>query len=257
MDPHNDLPPTYNEATTTTTASSTSSPLNLSHPPRRIHPLPSPLTAHLRTLPARLRQAQHARLTAQAARDLDLVTERLVPPVEAFLAGLTGVPGVAALTLVPGAAVPRGGLRAPREAAGFDGWGRFDTDDAGGGPGDGERVTEAWWWFRDEAMARRLALYLRPEPDLGRRRVQAVVVEQKAAKSIWPWSRRKSTGGQTSPTSPTLPSPGLPSPGEAEADDSVTMTVRADEVTFRKENAFGVWESRTGFGIVVTVRVRA
>jgi hypothetical protein len=34
------------------------------------------------------------------------------------------------------------------------------------------------------------------------------------------------------------------------------MVVRADEVTFRKENDFGVWESRTGYGIVVRIRVK-
>jgi hypothetical protein len=34
------------------------------------------------------------------------------------------------------------------------------------------------------------------------------------------------------------------------------MTVRANEVTFRKENEFGVWETRNGVAVVVTIKVR-
>lgn len=34
------------------------------------------------------------------------------------------------------------------------------------------------------------------------------------------------------------------------------MTVRAEEVSFRRENELGIWESRNGYGIVVRVRKR-
>ncbi|AEO68457.1 uncharacterized protein THITE_2170766 [Thermothielavioides terrestris NRRL 8126] len=112
-------------------------------------------------------------------------------------------------------------------------------------------------------MARRLAAYLRPEPNLERKRVQAAVVEKKAAeKEKSGWGRwglgggRKKSVGETSPVAPSPVSPTLPSPGPAGEDGSVKMTVRADEVTFRRENEFGIWESKTGWGIVVTVTVR-
>lgn len=333
--PPGDLPPpSYSEATIT--ASATPSPLvpsnsNTSTSTSTLTttglPLPSPLTTHLRSLPARLRATQLARQTAQAAHDFDL-TSLLVPPIEAFLADLTSsyppssvavgrqaIPAVAELTLVPASAVPAGAemsgagerrregevvrvvrvavnLGGPdgagekgekgrgaekgdgdadrrrrgsyedrsRDRQGFDEWGRFDTDD---GAGAGER--DGGWWFRDEEMARRLAVYLRPEPDMRRKRVQAAVVEQKKVvkeeKSGWGrWgfggSSKKKGAEQAFPVVPPPVSPGLPSPASGSDDDSVTMTVRAEEVTFRNENDFGVWESRTGWGIVVTVRVK-
>ncbi|KAL2132276.1 hypothetical protein VTI74DRAFT_3990 [Chaetomium olivicolor] len=143
--------------------------------------------------------------------------------------------------------------------AGFDEWGRFETEEANGGSEGGNG-----WWFRDEDMARRLAAYLRPEPNLERKHVQATVVEKKAEnkqRSGWGrWglgggNRRKSVD-QTPPVPASPASPAGSSPGAAGGDDSVKMTVRAEEVTFRKENEFGIWESRTGWGIVVTVRVK-
>ncbi|KAL2017975.1 hypothetical protein VTK56DRAFT_1507 [Thermocarpiscus australiensis] len=328
-DSDNDLPPSYTEAT------SSIIPTNILLPT-------SPLTTHLRTLPARLRATQQARTTAQQARDIAVVTRLLAPGVEAFLADLAAAmprgvrpPFVAELTLVPAAAVPHGwamsgaaerrkegevvrvvrvdgdgelekwmtmtttqpqqrpggedskgrrglggggdergeddddkdddgvgGGSAAAEAA-FDEWGRFETDEMGHGGGGGAAANT--WWFKDEDMARRLAAYLRPEPAPGRKTVQpqAVVAEKapvvKEEKSGWRWglgvsSRRKS---EKQSSSPTLPSSSPPATSHAAAgpDDSVKMTVRAEEVTFRKENDFGVWESRSGFGIVVTVRV--
>ncbi|GAB1318133.1 hypothetical protein MFIFM68171_08343 [Madurella fahalii] len=325
--PTDDLPPSYESITSPSPSSSSN-----------IHPLPSPLTTHLQTLPARLRATHQARMTTQASRDLD-TTALLVPHVEAFLADLTARqgssttarwPSVAELTLVPAAAVPAGWamtgaaerrkegevVRVGRvdmakaggekagdavaaaaaaaagfsgdgdgddrddgdeatsslargEPGGFDEWGRFDTDDgAGGGAGGGGRAGE--WWFRDEEMARRLAAYLRPEPNLERKHVQAAVAERKVVpvkeekpSSGWRWglgggsSRKKAPGEEKSPIpSPVTPSSPSPSVGTgSEIDDWVKMTVRAEEVTFRKENEFGVWESRRGWGVVVTVRV--
>jgi hypothetical protein len=143
----------------------------------------------------------------------------------------------------------------------FGEWGRFDSyEGSSDGTGKG-RGSE--WWFRDEDMARRLAAYLRPEPNLERKRVQATVVERKVVeKEKSGWGRwglggsRKKAAEQSSPGLPSPVSPGLPSPASPGEDDAVKMTVRAEEVTFRRENDFGVWESMSGWGIVVTVRVR-
>ena len=107
----------------------------------------------------------------------------------------------------------------------------------------------------------RLAAYLKPEPNLERKHVRAVVVKKKAEKSSG-WgrlesegsSRRKSSAEPTQTSPLTSPSLGVTSPTIGRAEDhSVKITVRAEELMFRKENDFGVWESRTGFGIVVTV----
>jgi hypothetical protein len=329
-DPDSLPPPTYTEATTNpfprnpTTTTTNSSPTTTTS-----LPLPSPLTTHLRTLPARLRATQLARQTVQAASDFDL-TALIVPHIEAFLADLTAMvrtPPLAELTLVPAPAVPAGcgmsgaverrregevvrvgrvavgklggggggGLddggkgggdggeawfggdekRRGRETADrgwgdengedkwkvttkeFGEWGRFETDDAGEGSSNGEKA----WWFGDEEMAGRLAMYLRPEPNLERKHVRAVVAEpkrvvkeEKSGWSRWGFGGKKAAEPRT-PLVPPLVSSTLP-PQPPSEDDSVTMTVRAEEVTFRKENDFGVWESMTGWGIVVRVTVK-
>ncbi|KAK4150508.1 hypothetical protein C8A00DRAFT_17992 [Chaetomidium leptoderma] len=113
-------------------------------------------------------------------------------------------------------------------------------------------------------MARRLATYLRPEANLERKHVQAAVVENKVVeKEKSGWGRWGLGGGSrkkglqlTPPVAASPVSPALSSPGSGGEDDSVKMTVRSEEVTFRKENEFGVWEGRSGWGIVVTVRVK-
>jgi hypothetical protein len=72
------------------------------------------------------------------------------------------------------------------------------------------------------------------------------------------WGRKKSIVAPSTTSAAALPaSPNQVSDTVAdEMDDRVEMVVRAEEVTFRKENEFGVWESMSGFGIVVTVKTR-
>ncbi|KAK3385803.1 hypothetical protein B0H63DRAFT_187735 [Podospora didyma] len=139
--------------------------------------------------------------------------------------------------------------------AGFDEWGRFDSNESY----DNTNVpTASWWYFRDEAMARRLAGYLQPRANVKveRKHVQAAVVAEKKG---WRWGFGGGGGGKKSAETAAPVSPGLARPGVAEMpapDDGVSMTVRAEEIRFRRENDFGVWESLSGFGIVVTVKVR-
>ncbi|KAK4175810.1 hypothetical protein QBC36DRAFT_17882 [Triangularia setosa] len=135
----------------------------------------------------------------------------------------------------------------------FDEWGRFECEDT---DGIGSSDTSQWLWFKDEEMARRLATYLRPEPNLERKHVQATVVEKKAEKSIWKgWGSKNKERASNNASSPTMPT--TLGTGENENEDAVKMVVRVREITFRKENDFGVWESRTGFGIVCNVRIAA
>ncbi|KAK0724509.1 hypothetical protein B0H67DRAFT_598098 [Lasiosphaeris hirsuta] len=150
-----------------------------------------------------------------------------------------------------------GRARGNGEEPGFDEWGRFN-----GGEGDGGEsasVPTSWWYFRDERMARRLAGYLQPKAEVKteRRQIQQAVVDAKKQPSGWRWGRKKSGSESVSAPAAASPPPFSPSPSPAaETEDRVNMTVRAMEVTFRKENDFGVWESRNGFGIVVTVKVK-
>ncbi|KAL8380843.1 hypothetical protein RB595_005234 [Gaeumannomyces hyphopodioides] len=272
----------------------------------------SHLAAHLSTLPARLRESQHARSTRQAASDLDVV-ERVLPHVEAFLADIVSLPRpppAAELTFVPAPAVPppwgltgaaerrregdlvqlvrlelpdpaavdgkggKGGggsdvkngtgsaaaaaaaktptsadssLRPERDWSSrtenlFDEWGRWGDDAAA----SGDQQAGSWWW-RDESAARRLAAYLQPAPIVKteRRAVQAAVGGEESSSAS---STPTSPNPQSSPTVAASPILGQ--------DESVYMTVRADEITFRKENDFGVWESMSGWGIVVVVTIK-
>ncbi|KAK3317466.1 hypothetical protein B0T19DRAFT_292698 [Cercophora scortea] len=307
-------PPSYLE---TISSPSPSTPLSTTTT-TFINPYTTPLTTHLQTLPSRMRLAQQARSTAQATRDLDLITQ-MIPHVESFLSDLGSMPNtppIAQLTLVPGSAVARGWVlsgaaerrregevvRVVRvhnttgkgesdggnervdfgderkgrtgnkrtvdddddnedndgravgssSSEGFDEWGRFDSS-----PSSSTTPIDLSF-FADEQMARRLANYLRPEPNLARRHVQAVVENTSSSKSGWRWGR----GSSQKQTSSSSPSPvssmssGTTFGSGAEMDERVSMIVRAEEVTFRKENEFGVWESLSGFGIVVTVKVR-
>ncbi|KAK0648628.1 hypothetical protein B0T16DRAFT_408531 [Cercophora newfieldiana] len=112
-------------------------------------------------------------------------------------------------------------------------------------------------------MARRLAGYLQPKAEVvtERKQIQQAVVDAKKEKGFR-WGRKKSEGAST--PSPAIMVPVGSQKGSSyleaapivQGDDRVNMTVQADEVTFRKENDFGVWESRSGFGIVVTIRVK-
>ncbi|KAK5661566.1 hypothetical protein OQA88_9661 [Cercophora sp. LCS_1] len=128
----------------------------------------------------------------------------------------------------------------------FDEWGRFDDDEGTPTVNSGEGT-----FFRDEKMARRLAAYLAPV-HVARREVKEAV---ETTKGGW-FGRGKGKakeGGAVSVTAAVPVGGGILA---GQADERVSLGVRVEEVTFRRENDWGVWESLSGFGIVVSVRVR-
>ncbi|KAK3377164.1 hypothetical protein B0T24DRAFT_236227 [Lasiosphaeria ovina] len=155
--------------------------------------------------------------------------------------------------------------RQPADKAGFDDWGRFDD---GEGSSSLDAPTASWWWFRDGRLARRLAAYLQPRPEVNveRRHVQAAVVAAKADKlpspssgGGWRWGgllRQKNKKDAALMSPPLSGTPGL-ADVRTPQDDGISMTVRAEEMRFRRENDFGVWESLSGYAIAVTVKTRA
>ncbi|KAI2631812.1 hypothetical protein GGR54DRAFT_344 [Hypoxylon sp. NC1633] len=143
----------------------------------------------------------------------------------------------------------------------FSDWGRFDETDSQAGDATGR--SEMLWW-RDEDMAHRLASYLQPKKEKTRVEHKSVVqdvVEQRIPptkeKRGWGWGRR--TSEQRSPEAQIVRPPNIDfeifqeEPQRKGAD----MTVTAQEVAFRVENGFGIWESVRGWGIVVAVDVKA
>ncbi|KAG5928337.1 hypothetical protein E4U42_000834 [Claviceps africana] len=120
------------------------------------------------------------------------------------------------------------------------------------------------WWWSDEEMARRLAALLQPAQETaysdGQNTDQVVGAGgSRETKISGRWSlfrkdnpRRlawKDSKPIRCPFDETDPSPAPPS-------DVIGMVVKAEETTFRRQNEMGIWESRTGWGLVVRVRIR-
>ncbi|KAK2059673.1 hypothetical protein LY76DRAFT_15420 [Colletotrichum caudatum] len=133
----------------------------------------------------------------------------------------------------------------------FDEWGRWD-DDAAAASTSGEGC----WWWDDGALARRLAKRLQPEPKLDRVVVCAPVEQTREEKKAARWGMFRSATQSSSPASPLPRQPDNAAAAASKQDGDVVMTVRAEEVTFRRENEMGIWESMRGYGIVARVRIR-
>ncbi|TQV94362.1 NAD-dependent epimerase/dehydratase family protein [Cordyceps javanica] len=190
---------------------------------------------------------------------------RVQTRLPAKMAGDGKLPATTATATAAAAAEP-GDDDAVPERQEFDGWGRWGEDAAvaAGGTRDED---ELWW--KDEDLAVRLASHLQP----ARRNVVAVdrpTVAARAAESNKARSRWKilggggggggrSSGGSTPPPPPPPPTLAVASRPAAPVqcdDDDVSMRVTAEEVTFRRENEMGIWESNTGWGVVVRVSIR-
>ncbi|KAH8677546.1 hypothetical protein BX600DRAFT_430891 [Xylariales sp. PMI_506] len=165
--------------------------------------------------------------------------------------------------------------------AGFTDWGRWEESGS-----SAVNDSELFWW-KDEDLARRLASYLQPAPrpkppPVIRSPVQAAVEQQipeEKVKRGWGWGKRRT---ETPPPPPPVDSPSSysvapatdPAGGKGtvaggdvlgvsdnrrvvERDERAEMSVSAENVAFRRENDFGIWESMSGWAIVVVVKIRS
>ncbi|KAF4981380.1 hypothetical protein FZEAL_2810 [Fusarium zealandicum] len=227
-------------------------------------------SSHLNSLPLRIVSEQAARTSARDQRDSEILT-LLVPHVEDLLSSVAAMeppPRLVEMTMVPEEAVGEGWaftdedrsgtvvriqedrklqgdqkpaakpVRTPQEEKAFDEWGRWEDEEEESTPSD------ILWWS-DADMARRLAKYLQPER-VDRQVVKAHVEQAKQEKKAARWGLFKKA--EPSP-------PPAPAPPRVE-EDPVSMTVKAEEVTFRRENEMGIWVGKTGWGLVVRVRIR-
>ncbi|RBQ66480.1 hypothetical protein FVER14953_09801 [Fusarium verticillioides] len=204
-------------------------------------------SSHLNNLPLRIQSVQAVRNSARDERDT------MDPP-----------PRVVEMTMVPEEAVGEGWffsdedrsrtvvrVREDRKLVGdqkkpvkksqppqnraFDEWGRWEDDNQ-------ESTTDDVLWWSDHDMAVRLAKYISPER-VDRQVVKAHVEQAKKASR---WGLFKKSEPSTPPT-PIV---------KAQEEEPVTMAVKAEEVTFRRENEMGIWEGKTGWGLVVKVKLR-
>ncbi|KAJ4248700.1 hypothetical protein NW762_012538 [Fusarium torreyae] len=252
-----ELPPPYTES-----GSSVSAPASQSR-----QSVTTIFSSHLNSLPLRIHSVQAARTSARDQRDSEILT-LLVPHVEEMLSSIAAMdppPRLVEMTMVPEEAVGEGWVfsdqdqsrtvvrvREDRKLVGdqkqplkpkresekekaFDEWGRWEDEAQESNPDD------VLWWS-DHDMAVRLAKYISPE------RVDRQVVKShvEQAKKASRWGLFKKNEPSSAPSSP-------PKPQEEEP---VTMTVKAEEVTFRRENEMGIWEGKTGWGLVVRVKIR-
>jgi len=117
--------------------------------------------------------------------------------------------------------------------------------------------SEEKWFWRDEDMAGRIAENLKPAPDprtmeLPPRREE--IQSPKESKSFW--GRRKSS--KSTADVPAVQEPERSEKGESsrvENKDKVVMTIKAEEIVFRTESAFGILGTERGWGIVVRMKV--
>ncbi|KAK0388140.1 hypothetical protein NLU13_4385 [Sarocladium strictum] len=135
----------------------------------------------------------------------------------------------------------------PRE---FTSWGRWDDDLPS--TASSSRVNDLW--FNDEGMAHRLAKHLQPAPKLDRATVRENVSTRKK-----PEKKPGRFGGllRRDLPLPLLDRDPLVPEARAACQEDVAMKVNAEEVSFRRENEMGIWESKTGWAIAVRVILRA
>lgn len=144
----------------------------------------------------------------------------------------------------------------------LDEWGRFGDESTA----DSDDASALWW--SDESMARRIAKDLLFEPSTPTRSSTAPSIGSSSSSRTPAMPSQKPGILRTlldsfnnnpqqvypplpgkAPAAPLLPPP--PPPPQQKKAGGSTMTVRAEEITFRRENEMGIWESKTGWGIVV------
>lgn len=132
----------------------------------------------------------------------------------------------------------------------FDDWGRWDSD-----PETPPDTPEHLWWS-DEPLAKRLARLLQPAQRAQPRPApppQAPREPTRLSGSKWDFLKSPDPLEPKRPARGYGPSVGPGRGGGGVMNMGVGMSVKAEEVTFRRENEMGIWESRSGFALVVRV----
>jgi hypothetical protein len=163
------------------------------------------------------------------------------------------------------------------ERSEFTDWGRWE--ETGSSAHDFSKML----WWKNEAMACRLVSYLQPKvkpkpPPMERTTVQTAVEQRipaEKAKRGWGWGKWRSAQNveTCSASSPSPVTGARGGRGTVEGGDVVgvaavgtaveneerraEMNVTAQQLTFRRENDLGIWESMSGWAIVVAVKVRS
>ncbi|KAL6693379.1 NAD-dependent epimerase/dehydratase family protein [Trichoderma pleuroticola] len=251
-----DLPPPYSPSVNPASSASTQH--------SDIRPL-SIFSSHVAGLRSEITASQAARASARDDRD-SYVLSLIVPYMEDFLSSISEIhptPRLAEATFVPDAAIGEGWkfsdedekragefrtlIRVCENTKNGDGQTKKKADGytlpSRSEGGDDETSPSLWW--ENEDMARRLAKHLQPQrPASAPRNTQSIrdrrASQANGSKKSGIWGLFKKSDEPVRPAAPVVEEP----------KDDVVMTAKAEEVTFRKENELGLWETLTGFGIV-------
>ncbi|KAL7794292.1 hypothetical protein V8C37DRAFT_377133 [Trichoderma ceciliae] len=235
------------------------------------------LSSHVASLRDQISASQAARVSARDDRD-SYVLSLIVPYMEDLLSSISEMhptPRLTEATLVPDAAISedwkfndederRAGefrrLIRVRDTQKKDGDQRKDEWRSEKKPGSnalgddndrtGSQPSPSLWW-QSENTARRIAKHLQPERRAPTRNTQMArdgsCSQANGNKKSGLWGLFKRSDEAVQRVVPTTEEPG----------DGVTMTAKAEEVTFRRENDLGIWETMTGWGIVIRVRIQS
>ncbi|KAG5916755.1 hypothetical protein E4U61_003336 [Claviceps capensis] len=134
---------------------------------------------------------------------------------------------------------------------------RQSKDESDNGTHNGSDA-DLWWWS-DEELARRLAGHLQPAPETASferqtSHAEAGLIKQTKKAGRWSFFNKETRRMAQNSKPMHLPSHGT-TPSPAPSDD-VSMEVNAEEATFRRQNEMGIWESKTGWSLVVRVCIR-
>lgn len=227
-------------------------------------------SSHVDNLRTQISASQAYRASVTDDRD-SYVLSIIFPYVEEFISSISEIyptPRLAEATLVPDAAVSDGWkfndeddkrdgeyktlirICEAKKKDGSDEKKQWPSEKGSGSSGllseTNDGTSPALWW-ESESTARRLAKHLQPQ-----RPASSSSIDGQAAKDR---SNKKSGIRGLFKRSEDVPQ-NVASKEERPV-ERVTMTTKAEEVTFRKENEFGIWETRTGWGIIMRVRIRS
>lgn len=252
-----DLPPPYSPSA------------NLSSSTSAQHPDPqsyaSLFSSHVANLRAQISASQAYRASVTDDHD-SYVLSIIYPQVEEFISSISEIfptPRLAEAILVPDAAVSDGWkfndeddkrdgeyrtlirVCEVKKKDGNDEKKQWPSEKGSGSNENNDGTSQALWW-ESESMALRLAKHLQPP------RQASSSTDGQAAKD-----RSSKKSGIRGLFKRSEDAPQNVASKEERPVERVTMTTKAEEVTFRKENEFGVWETRTGWGIVLRVRIHS
>ncbi|KAL5594055.1 hypothetical protein BROUX41_001107 [Berkeleyomyces rouxiae] len=273
----------------TTTATDLPPPYDVGSPPPSLRAVSEHIHARLACLPSLLRSSEAAHASSQLALDLSTI-QSLIPAIDELFSHLTQLPrapAVAEVTLVPRAAVDESWVFAGHET-------EYQHDDApvagpqsdcsptavhrlrridgpqdpySQGP-DNTPVPSSLLFWDDWEHAQRLAHLMRqPDPPRPARQSAAAppspsprTSEPKRKKwrlfgssSSAPSAARQRAQSTLTTAVPTPPEQHHPSTGDDTA--AAAMTVTPEEVTFRRQTKLGLWESMSGYALVVRIKI--